>query len=41
LATFGDGPPGGGLLAFDRLAKCLIHGQSNFNLLGRRFLLAA
>jgi len=41
LATFGDGPPDSALPTFYRFAKCLIHGHSNFDLLGRRFLLAA
>jgi hypothetical protein len=40
LATFGDGPPDGGPPTFRHVAKCLIRGRSNFDLLGRRLLLA-
>jgi hypothetical protein len=41
LADFGDGPPDGAPPTFRSFAKCLIHGHSNFDLLGRRSLLAA
>jgi hypothetical protein len=40
LATFDDGPSDGVPSTFCRFTKCLIYGYFNFNLLGRRFLLA-